>query len=60
MLNIWLVTSFMIVSFALSDLIGFGDGLFELYYIVGSLFVSGFFSFIILAAKCKRVRVVSC
>lgn len=60
MLNIWLVASFMIVAFIFSSLIGSRDGLFELYYIVTALFISGIFSFIILGARCKRVRVVSC
>jgi hypothetical protein len=63
MLLIWLVGAQMVFAVILSKIITLSGSLiswFSIYYIYGAILVAGYFSFIILAAKCKRVRIVKC
>ncbi|MFT7004895.1 MAG: hypothetical protein ACJAWW_002261 [Sulfurimonas sp.] len=63
MLMIWLVGSFMILSLVYTYLFTSYSGVFEwfsIYWLFGFILISGFFSFIFMAARCKRVKVVKC
>jgi hypothetical protein len=63
MLIIWLVGSFMILSLAYTYMFTSYSGVFkwfDIYWLFGFILLSGYFSFIIMAARCKRVKVVRC
>jgi hypothetical protein len=63
MLMIWLVGSLMILSLAYTYLFTSYSGVFEwfnIYWLFGFILISGFFSFIFMAARCNRVKVVKC
>jgi len=63
MLLIWLVGSFMISSIIYTKLFTSFDGVFEwfnIYYLFAFLLISGYFSFILMSFRCKRVKVVKC
>ena len=63
MLLIWLVGSEMILATVVSKLSFSHDALFDwfhIYVLYAFILIAGYFSFIILSAKCKRVRVVKC
>jgi len=62
MLLIWLVGAEMIIAVVFSMLFSLGD-LFEwfnIYLLYAFVLMAGYFSFIILIARCKKVRVVKC
>ena len=63
MLLIWLVGTEMILATVVSKLSFSDDALFawfHIYILYAFILIGGYFSFIILSAKCKRVRVVKC
>ena len=63
MLIIWLVGSLMILSLVYTYLFTSYKGVFEwfdIYWLFSFILVSGYFSFIFMAAKCKKVKVVKC
>ncbi len=63
MLLIWLVASMMIVSlvvtYMLSDFTSIFDW-FNIFWLYGFIIISGYFSFILMIAKCKRVELIKC
>jgi len=63
MLIIWLVGSMMILSLAFTYLFTSYNGVFEwfnIYWLFGFILLSGYFSFIFMSARCKRVKVIKC
>ena len=63
MLLIWLTGSLMVIALAFTLLFTSYSSLFEwfsIYVLFGFVLVAGFFSFIILGSRCKRVRVSKC
>ncbi len=63
MLNIWLVGSFMILSLVYTYLFTSFDGVFEwfnIYWLFTFIILAGYFSFILLGSRCKKVKVVKC
>jgi len=63
MLLIWLVGSEMIFSLVLSKVISLNGALFSwfnIYVLYAFILLGGYFSFVILSAKCKRIRIVKC
>jgi hypothetical protein len=63
MLIIWLVGSLMIISLAYTYMFTSYSGVFEwfdIYWLFGFILISGYFSFIMMSARCKRVKVVKC
>lgn len=63
MLNIWLVGTFMILALIYTNLFTSLSGVFDwfdIYWLFAFIIIAGYFSFIILGAKCKRVKVVKC
>ncbi|MDA7817791.1 hypothetical protein N9A28_06340 [Sulfurimonas sp.] len=63
MLNIWLVGSFMVIAVIYTSIFTSYNGVFEwfdIYWLFSFILVSGYFSFIILASRCKSVKVVKC
>jgi len=63
MLLIWLVGSLMIVSLAYTQVFTDFSALFEwfnVYWLFVFILISGYFSFILLSSRCKRVKVVKC
>ena len=63
MLIIWLVGSLMILSLAYTYLFTSFGGVFEwfnIYWLFGFILLSGYFSFILMSVRCKRVKVVKC
>ena len=63
MLNIWLVGAFMIVAVILTSLFSSYSGVFEwfdIYWLSAFILVSGYFSFILLGARCRKVKVSKC
>jgi len=63
MLLIWLVGAQMIFAVIFMKLFSSYTGLFEwfsVYILYGFLLVAGYFSFMILTLRCKKVRVVKC
>ncbi|MCF6310439.1 MAG: hypothetical protein L3J19_08245 [Sulfurimonas sp.] len=63
MLNIWLVGSFMIFSLVYTYLFTSFNGVFEwfnIYWLFTFIILSGYFSFILLESRCKKVKVVKC
>jgi len=63
MLIIWLVGVLMILSLTLTYLFSSYNGVFEwfnIYWLFGFVLISGYFTFIFLPRRCKRVKVVKC
>lgn len=63
MLNIWLVGSFMIIALVFTNIFTSYDGVFEwfnIYWLFGFILLSGYFSFVLLASKCKKVKISKC
>lgn len=63
MLNIWLVGSFMIISIILTSIFTSYSGIFEwfsIYWLFGFILLSAYFSFMILGARCKSVKITKC
>lgn len=63
MLLIWLTGSVMILAIIYTKLFTAYDGLFEwfnIYWLYGFILFSGYFSFIIMSSRCKKVKIVSC
>ena len=63
MLLIWLVGSEMIFALVVSKIISLNDALFSwfnIYVLYAFILLAGYFSFVILSAKCKRIRIVKC
>lgn len=63
MLLIWLVAAQMILAVAFSAIFSLGESIFSwfnIYVLYGFIIVAGFFSFIVLGARCKRVRISKC
>ena len=63
MLIIWLVGSFMVLSLAFTYVFTSYGGVFEwfnIYWLFSFLLVSGYFSFLLMTTRCKRVKVVKC
>jgi hypothetical protein len=63
MLLIWLVGAQMIVAVVLMKLLSDSQTLFSwfnIYILYMFVLIGGYFSFIILSAKCKKVKVVKC
>ena len=63
MLNIWIISSFMILALIYTNLFTSYGGVFEwfdIYWLYGFILGSGYFSFIILSSKCKKIKVVKC
>jgi len=62
MLLIWLVGAQMVLLLAINILFmqGMSFAWFSIYTLCGAILVAGYFSFIILSAKCKQVRIRKC
>ncbi|MBE0514862.1 hypothetical protein [Sulfurimonas sp.] len=63
MLLIWLVGSVMILALVYTNLFTSYSGLFEwfnIYWLYGFILFSGYFSFIILSSKCKKIKILTC
>lgn len=63
MLLIWLVASMMIVSVVLTYIFSEYSSIFEwfnIFWLYAFVIVSGYFSFVIMIAKCKRVEIKKC
>ncbi len=63
MLIIWLVGALMIFSLVYTSLFSSYSGVFEwfdIYWLFSFILISGYFSFIFMSARCKRVKVVKC
>lgn len=56
MLNIWLVGAQMIVAVIITQ----NYEWFDIYYLSAFILISGYFSFILLGSRCKKVKVVAC
>ncbi len=63
MLIIWLVGAMMILSLSYTYMFTSFEGVFEwfdIYWLFGFILVAGYFSFIFMSGRCKRVKVVKC
>lgn len=63
MLMIWLVGAMMIISIFLTYIFTSYSGIFEwfdIYFLFIFVLLSGYLSFILLAGRCKNVKVVKC
>lgn len=63
MLLIWLVGSIMVLAIIYTNLFTSYNGLFEwfnIYWLYGFILIGGYFSFIIMSSRCKKVKIVSC
>jgi len=63
MLIIWLVGAQMIIALALTYAFSSYDAVFDwfnIYVLYAFILVAGYFSFMILSSRCKRVRLVKC
>lgn len=63
MLIIWLVGAQMIFALVITYTFSSYNGVFEwfnIYWLYGFILVSGYFSFILLGSRCKRVKVKKC
>ena len=63
MLLIWLVGSMMIISLVVTYFFSTYNGVFEwfsIYWLFAFVLLSGYFSFMLMGARCKRVKVVKC
>ncbi|MEA3330889.1 MAG: hypothetical protein U9Q29_04265 [Campylobacterota bacterium] len=63
MLLVWLSGAIMILALAFTYFFTSFDGVFEwfsIYWLFGFILIAGYFSFILLGARCKKVKVVKC
>lgn len=63
MLIIWLVGAQMIIALIFTKLFSSYDGIFEwfnIYVLYAFVLVGGYFSFMLLGGRCKRVKIVKC
>ncbi len=63
MLLIWIVASMMIVSLGITYFLSDYSSVFEwfnIFWLFGFVLISGYFSLILMIAKCKRVELVKC
>ncbi|EDZ63845.1 conserved hypothetical protein [Sulfurimonas gotlandica GD1] len=63
MLIIWLVGSLMVLSLIYTYFFTTYSGVFDwfnIYWLFSFLLISGYFSFILMSARCKRVKVEKC
>jgi len=63
MVIIWLVASMMVVSLGITYLFSDFTSIFEwfdIFWLFSFVLISGYFSFIILISRCKRVELVKC
>ena len=63
MLLIWLVGSIMVLALVITYLFSSYIGLFEwfnIYWLFGFILIAGYFSFVLLGMRCKKVKVVKC
>lgn len=63
MLIIWLVGVQMIIAIVFTNFLSTYDGFldwFNIYFLALFISFAGYFSFIILSAKCKRVKIIKC
>ena len=63
MLLIWLVGSITVLALVFTNIFTSYSGIFEwfdIYYLFGFILFSGYFSFVLLGNRCKRVKVVRC
>ncbi len=63
MLLIWLVGSIMILALVVTHLFTSYDGLFEwfnIYWLFVFILAAGYFSFILLGMRCKKIKIVKC
>lgn len=63
MLLIWLVGSIMILALIYTNLFTSYSTLFEwfnIYWLYGFILIGGYFSFIIMSSRCKKVKIVMC
>ena len=63
MLNIWLVGAMMIIAIVFTTLFSSFNGIFEwfdIYWLSGFILASGYLSFILLGARCKKVKLSKC
>ena len=63
MLLIWLVGAQMVLAVILSTLLSDTNSLvswFSIYSLYGFILIAGYFSFILLVARCKKVRIAKC
>jgi len=63
MLIIWLVGAQMIVAVAITKLFSFDTAVFEwfnIYVLYIFVLIAGYFSFILLGTRCKKVKVAKC
>ncbi len=63
MLNIWLISFFMIIALIYTNFFTSLSGVFEwfnIYWLFGFILLSGYFSFILLGARCKMIKLKKC
>ena len=63
MLLIWLVGTFMILTTVFFKLFGSFESVFDwfnIYILYAFILMAGYFSFIILSSKCKKIRIKKC
>lgn len=63
MLLIWLVGAQMILAVAVTTIVGSYSSIFEwfsIYILYGFILIAGYFSFMILSVRCKKVKVAKC
>lgn len=63
MLNIWLVGALMIVAIVITIFFSSYNGVFEwfdIYWLSAFILASGYLSFILLGARCKKVKLSKC
>ena len=63
MLNIWLIGSFMVIALIFTNIFTSYSGVFDwfnIYWLFGFILLSGYFSFILLGSRCKKVKISKC
>lgn len=63
MLIIWLIGSQMLIAITITYTFGSATSVFEwfsIYYLFVFLLIAGYFSFVLLGGRCKKVKVVKC
>ncbi len=62
-LLIWLVGALMIIALIITNIFGDYKNLFDwfnIYWLYAFLMIAGYFSFIILGSRCKKVKIIRC
>lgn len=63
MLIIWLIGSQMLIAICITYIFSIATSVFEwfnIYYLFVFLLIAGYFSFVLLGGRCKKVKVVKC